>query len=166
VCLTALFIAGTVFAQEPSEAKPDLPLSDKGFFIYWGLGYGYENIEQNSGTIDKRTKITNNGLNGLIGMDYDFGRVSIDLSVDCMLFTRVKYEEYGYSASQIDDVFYAGAGTYIGLKLINSKVFDLTLPLGALFRISKLEVTHDGKKKFFLQLFKCGKRLDGVVSCR
>jgi len=139
----AAFIAACpVFAQDLTNIKPDAELSDKGFYVYVGLGYGFEKI-------DPDPKITYNGLNGLIGLGYDFGgRISIDLSIEYMLLAGISYTGYGYSIPKIENGLNGGIGADLGIKLINNKTIDLILPLGVLFRVNRLEVTQDNKKKF------------------
>jgi hypothetical protein len=110
--------------------------NDKGFFVYTGLGYGHEKIKPDP-------EIESNGLNYLAGLGYDFGPVSANLTVDMMLFSITEYHGLGYASSKIEDAFNMGAGVNVGVKIFESDFFDLTLPVGALFRGSTLKLAHE-----------------------
>ena len=115
--------------------------SDKGFYMYSGFIYNHESI-------DPDPIIINDGLNVLLGMGYDFGPVSLNLAGDFMMISNIQYASYRYSRPEIKDAFNAGIGASIGVKLLNSRIFDVTLPLGILFRASFLNVSHDDKREF------------------
>ncbi|MDR1231309.1 MAG: hypothetical protein LBK61_07905 [Spirochaetaceae bacterium] len=128
---------GIVPAQE-NRAK----LTDKGFFIDVGLLYNYENIEPDP-------IVENSGINMLLGLGYDFGGINIQLFITPWLLTKIKYSGYGYgSNAEIKEGDNNGIGFNIGLKLMNGAIFDITLPVGVLFRRSFLTVQHGDTKEF------------------
>jgi hypothetical protein len=110
--------------------------NDTGFFTYTGMGYGHEKITPDP-------VIENNGLNYLAGLGYDFGPVSANLTVDVMLFSVAEYHGYMYESSKIESTFNLGAGINLGVKIFESDFFDLTLPVGVLFRGSTLKLAHE-----------------------
>jgi hypothetical protein len=129
--------AGFVLAQEIQEED-----SDRGYFIDAGILYNYENISSNP-------KIENSGISYLLGLGYDLGDVNVHLYFTPMLSTEVKYtgDDNG-GGNDVNDVYNVGVGLNVGIKLINGRAFDVTLPIGILFRTSTLKVGQGDEKDF------------------
>jgi hypothetical protein len=107
-----------------------------------GVSYDYMNIDSNP-------KFETNGMGVFLGLGYDFNRITLNLNVDLMILAMTRYQGYGYSNSvDIKKASYIGAGLNLGYKIINGKVFDLTIPLGVYLRSSRFEVHHDNDRKF------------------
>jgi hypothetical protein len=137
----ALFM-GTVFASIVPAEENHAKMTDKGFFIDVGILYNYENIEPDP-------VVQNSGINMLLGLGYDFGGINIQLFITPWLLTEIKYLGYGYgSNAEIKEGDNNGIGCNIGLKLMNGTIFDVTLPIGVLFRRSSITVQHGDTKEF------------------
>jgi hypothetical protein len=132
---TLAILAGIVSAEENS---------DKGFFIFAGFLYNYEKTGPDP-------KIEHSGLNISAGLGYDFERIAVNFLFDNNLIDRITYIGYGYGNLKIKDGRNAGFGVNIGYKLLNGPVFDLTIPVGVLFRLSGVNVEHGDEKKFSYQ---------------
>jgi len=116
--------------------------SDKGFTLSSGLLYNCEGIK-NDPSLQSR------GLNIAVILGYDFGRVSMNFGFDVFLLSYINYTGYGYSHDvEIKNPGNAGFMFNLGIKLINSSVFDLILPVGVLFRLSDTTVFHDNERRF------------------
>ncbi|MDR1232524.1 MAG: hypothetical protein LBK61_14115 [Spirochaetaceae bacterium] len=130
-------IAVFVWAQQSRNET-----SDRGYFIDAGILYNYEKIGADP-------KIENTGISYLLGLGYDLGDVNIHLFFSPMLSTEVTHsgDEYG-EGGDVMDVYNLGVGFNIGIKLINSNTFDMTLPVGILFRSSTLKMEQGGERDF------------------
>jgi hypothetical protein len=141
IFLAAILIclAGVVFAQKSGQYDM---VSDRGFFISWGLLYSHEKIEPNP-------VFESNGLSGTFGLGYDFGRVSLNLAAEYMLVSLVEYQGYGYDRNpQIKESNNMGLGLNIEIKILNGGIFDITVPVGGLLRFSGFNIKHDTEKTF------------------
>lgn len=137
----ALFMV-TVLTGIVSAEENRIKQTDKGFFIDVGLLYNYEKIGPDPA-------VGNNGINMLLGLGYDFGGINIHLFMTPWLFSQIEYSGYGYGSNgEIKDGNNNGVGFTIGIKVINGNIFDVTLPLGVLFRSSSITVQHGDEKEF------------------
>jgi hypothetical protein len=123
--------AGFVWAQQSGEE-----ISDRGYFIDMGILYNHESIGADP-------KIENSGISYFFGLGYDLGDVNVHLFFSPMLSTEVTHSGDEYDGGDVKDVSNLGAGLIIGIKIINGVAFDVTLPIGILFRSSTLKVSGE-----------------------
>jgi hypothetical protein len=113
--------------------------SDHGFFLTIGYLYAHEGISNSN------PEWTNNGLNLLFGLGYDFGRIYLNASFDIMTLSTVKckYLTYYGNNFSIKGGIDFGAEGDIGFKLIDGKIFDLAIPVGVMYRLNTLKDNGD-----------------------
>jgi hypothetical protein len=137
IFLGMVFSGTGLFAQEEK-----ISVSDKGFFLFSGFGYSYVKIGPDP-------VFENQGLNGFLGLGYDFHGVNINLLVDYTLLSTIKYQGYGYSQNaEIKTGEHNSIGINLGIKLINRNIFDFTIPIGASMNLSNYKVKHDNEREF------------------
>jgi len=146
LCCGSLFAASIGAAGEDGDspaqtAKSVKTSGGKGLFFDWGMTFNHI-------TFDPLPEVSNNGLNLLAGLGYDFGRwITLGASFDMGLYALTEYSGPGYenTTRAIDSSFGSwwdiGIAFDLGIKLVHSKTFSLIIPAGLSMRWYDIGVT-------------------------
>jgi hypothetical protein len=132
---------GFLFARQSKDTSAENAPSDRGFFVFAGLLYDYKKIKPDP-------QFESSGLSGLLGLGYDFDRITVNLKCDYMMLSLIRYTGLGHGTPSIKDSFNGGIGVDIGVKVVNGDIFDLTIPAGVSARFSGYTVEHGNEREF------------------
>ena len=145
VLLVFVCLHNSLSAQ--TEELSDEEISDKGFFILYGVLYNYEKIESDP-------VWTINGMNGVLGTGYDFGKISINLTLGYMLLSLIECQYYTASGEHtIESGYNFSIMLNMGIKIIDGAILDLTFPMGIMANVSQYTLKNANIAKDFLYTY-------------